>query len=865
MNTLRLLRRCSAVAAALSAACAGAEAPQNLPKPALTSEAEPGAVGRSFQVGRYLSLGAPDDRGASVALIGGRRVRLHQDGRIDVESTPSLEPLSALVEVSGKSGPVWVGASKSALFRFADPLGAGTLIHRSKAAIERVSAVPGGVAIRVEGQHRLAVIDVDSGKVLPAFTLGGALPADVVIFDSDLHGLASAGQLGFETRDAGKSWSSSFASRNAKDAHLMYGSILDLRDPLREHLPLEAQLKAASLSASFMVSAAEDPLAAAAARGVPAPDNSVVVMGGARTGLNRISLQTGAVLATTEIDIKGECRPFTRGLESVGVACSDGSVYPLTVGDKTMELSKASPSGSKGKLITSVDGGVAYDEACNAKQENTLCVRQVNGGFANVALPEKTVGTLVRPNGTVLVAHRLDGVVVVERRSHQGTPLRLAEWRGCPDANSVSIDEVEGGIRLVGAVACSGKRPVYGMFTKVGGAETSEPLADVEGYALGGGHVIVRTANEVRFMSRPGSGWRRAATTEPGPLQLSQVGFVAGDVGRLGWLGGFDKAAEAMPVPKNGAPLPKLVCKSGNSIGKAGTLYRPPFAGRYFPDAGDLTDVYVGLSTAKGSWLIQWIDTWDPGATVHELRLKAPASGEAYVSSFAARGESMVAMVSVVGGEGETKTWVLRRLAGKSLEREVGSVATPREIAFGEDGTAAWAKGRWLMVWPPAKPMFSAHWPEADGLTLGAGASRGYLFAPRSSLDAVIEIDRPMPAPADRLFDPACFVAAVPNWRGRARALAPCKAGSTDGRLVRIDLPAVVEVDGAASPESKLAAEVYWQPNQDPCVARMRTVISASQVAIVKVDLTVNRAESVDTTTGDIKELACRWEVPVAR
>jgi hypothetical protein len=79
---------------------------------------------------------------------------------------------------------------------------------------------------------------------------------------------------------------------------------------------------------------------------------------------------------------------------------------------------------------------------------------------------------------------------------------------------------------------------------------------------------------------------------------------------------------------------------------------------------------------------------------------------------------------------------------------------------------------------------------------------------------------------------------------------------------VRVVLPVGVEVDGAASPKSELDAEVYWQPNQAPCVARLRTVISTSQVAIVKVDLVSNRAESVDTVTGEMKELSCTWAAP---
>ena len=854
------MRTRAAVASCLLFSCAGNGTPTVGPKLTPSEQtAEPDQSARSFHVGRNVSLSAPDKDGASIALIGGRRARLHADGRVELESVAAPEPLIGFVEVPGKGGSTWVGASRASVFRFADPLAGGTAIHPSPLPIEHIAAVPDAVAIWREGSDRWGAVDAESGKVLRDITLGGALPARSIAYDSALHGLAAAGSYRFETDGAGASWRFRPAP-SLDDLETIYGVAREQSDWQRR-TPLE-QLKTAPLTARFMVESGEDPLAAAAARGVRASDDTVVVCGKQSNRLARISLQTGGVLASTAMEVGGECLPFAAGGNAIGVACDNGSVYPLELGEHSLVVGPARASGSSGKLIASVGGGIAYDKACSSTAgEASLCVRQANGGFESIPLPPSTLGKSIRPNGSVLLARREGEVIVVERHAHGSAPVRLGEWRACPDARSVGVDELDGGFRLVAPVGCAGELPQYGMFTKIAGVETTEPLRDALRYRMGGGHIVVRAAHEVRVMSQPGAGWQRATVRDGDQIQLSDAGFVAGEVAQLGWGGRFGGLSEtALPSPQT-ARVPKLECKSGALIAKrTSPLHQPPFRGQFLPDSGDLRDVFIGLSTVKGDWLIQWLDTWDLGAAVHELRLRAPGKGEAYVSSVATRGESIVASVTVRGDDAKDRAWVLRRLAGGAVERESIALGTPGDMVLGADGTAAWDG----VVWPPGKPKLEFFFPAADDLTLAADAGRAYLFAPRNTLETVVELKGKVPMSADHSFDASLFASAIPGWRDRARRLPGCSAGATGGRLVRITLPAVVEIDGVESPKSELAAEVSWQPGQAPCIARMRTIAERPLLAIVKVDLAASRAELVDLVVGDTKELACRWELPPA-
>lgn len=785
-----------------------------------------------------------------VALLGGRRARIHADGTVETEKAPAPLPLRALHEVPTPDGNVWIGASDFALYRFADPLGPATSLFETDTRLTESSPVPGGVLIR-QGRSS-AVVDAGGGSRGGPFMVG-AVPAAHAAFRSAQEGSAMISGIGtFETKDGGATWKPGMLYTE-ESLSVRYGFVVRGGE-FRFERP-----KDLAPTIKWLLEEGTDPLADAAANGVPihdAVEPSALIAHD--TELAVVALDSGRIVSTESAQRRGSCAPFRRG-DSYFAACADGSVYPLDVREG-IRFGEGRPSGSEGKLHMSPDGGVAYTSACAKEEARGRCVRQPDGAFATIQLPKEFLTALPRPDGSLLLARKDAEAVVVERYTVSGSPSEVARWKGCANVDRVKIDESDAGLLIAGPVECPGDRPaVWGLYARKGGREHSETLGSVSHIRMAFGAVLAIVDGEVRYTSKPGGAWIRYAAADPETPSLSGVGFVAGGKVHLG-LDPAAPATSAASAPAPPAARLALHCSTGPTAApsQTGVEWRMIAGGiangRLLSRSSDFGDVWTHLDVTKGTWTLRWWDTWELGRTVHELSTPPLFKSENRpdVGLAAARG----AMYTAVIANHPLEDKLLRLVPGRKPEVE----AAPkwgRTMALGEDGTTAWFEGSGdVLVWPVGKKPYSSRGVGSEFLPLAAHGGGAMVFAPLGAMDAVAQLDSSSPTGP---IDISRLRPAVAGFDGKKNAVRGCSSAAT-GALARVDWHLPLVLDGKAVPWYQSVAEVRWESGAPPCFARFRGV-TKGDLDIVRVDFGQQRADHVALLTGEVKSLSCELKV----
>jgi hypothetical protein len=142
----------------------------------------------------------------TLVLVSGRRALIDPQGAMLVEKVPSPEPLEELLLVPTAAGLRLIGLSPQALYRIDDPLGAPTLLARTRDRIRRAGAGPGFVAMWTSGYERPIFVDVETGKTRAVAGLP-TLPLQAIAFLDLNQGAAVFEAAGLAvTRDGGASW-----------------------------------------------------------------------------------------------------------------------------------------------------------------------------------------------------------------------------------------------------------------------------------------------------------------------------------------------------------------------------------------------------------------------------------------------------------------------------------------------------------------------------------------------------------------------------------------------------------------------------------------------------------------------------------
>ncbi|WP_437671074.1 hypothetical protein [Sorangium sp. So ce131] len=427
--------RAAALLAALALAGCGSAPPRatpgerRAPAPPAGSPPPDAAPARWIDASGATAVG-PRVAGGTIALLGGRRVLVADDGAVRPETAPCPEPLLELAVVPAAAGARLVGRGVHGVYRFDDPLGTPALLARSETEILRIGGGPSAVAVWDASSDLPSFLDVDTGqpRALPGLP---ALPLRAIAF-RDLQqgaGLFEAAGLAV-TADGGATWRlvapapTGGAQQGDGPAAALRISGLRLRD---------GELIASSQGATLPAEAREALVQVAEARLAPAPPRSApgpgagapllrwihetgrdpleaAIASGAAAGAGEAIAASHGLLARVDLG-SGTLRaldPIGRGSwvsacgvgragRAAWVACALGEQASDTLHDPFGVLEVALAGGppavagppavlrsGEAELRVSPSGGAMLLAPCDADEEGTACVRQPGGRWITV-------------------------------------------------------------------------------------------------------------------------------------------------------------------------------------------------------------------------------------------------------------------------------------------------------------------------------------------------------------------------------------------------------------------------------------------------------------------------------------------------
>jgi len=827
------------LALALAAGCSSAPTGE---LPALTAapvEPPPAPTpNRWFEKPWNVSLGAPGPSGDAIALLGGRRVRLFPDGRVELQDTSidaSLRWMGAVPTTSGES--VWVGATHDALYRFDDPLGPGVKLFQSDVAIDWVGAIPNGVLVEHTGAP-VAAVDVRTGARRSPPTIG-VVPIARAFFQSATHGHAHVPGFGdFETSDGGARWTPASAM------NLLAGPRWGILQSDEGGRSWDSRLDDAPLTAKWLAAVGRDPLERAAEHGVSAPRGTAIISGEG-SEIARVSLETGAVLAVVPADRATPCRPFPAGPE-IHLACEGGVVKGLDTTGLGL-LVRWEKKVAEGPFILAPDGGLAFLRACGDDDaKHALCVRQPDGSFRSVPLPaQEIVGRRASQDGSVLVATVVGGSLILTRLRANAPPVEVATWRGCRPTG-VQLDEwAPDNVRVVTLDGCDGRGPNQ-LLTISRGQQEAEVLDRDGCIALGLGRVVNHTGHSIRVRN-DAARFEKAASFSGGECHVSAAGLVAGYEVHIGWEG----LAIAHEPPKPSTrqePPPVLRCAMGALA--AASSSRADWVGRrpkLRDDAAPIFEpgLFAAIRAEDRQWHVDWWDLTELGPRRRHLAVRAPAPvREPHIVAAAASGENLVVLVEA---DDAPRAWALRKW-GSRITTAPLAASGPSRMALGPDGAAAWVPSEApgdLRALPMRAPAYAVPIGAKSPLPLAPTEAGVVVFAPEEGLAAQIVADAKVKSPP-----PLDHYEAVAGGSSSLSDLRACAAG-LGGPTVRIFTTMRVDGGSGASYE-RLVIDVSTRPGE-PCIARV-----TEWTGRFRVDFLAGAAESV-ADDGVAHALTCAW------
>ncbi len=204
----RSLPAASALCVIFAGACSAAPPPP--PPPVVAKTAPPSAPPlhpARWLVSRDRPTSDTPVAGGTLELVGGRRLLIAADGAGRWQTVDLPVPLNEVVSVPTAGGPRLVGRAGGVVYRFDDPLGAGTPLLPGDFMASRIRVMPGLVVVWDATPFSLPrFLSVETGKestpaALPDF------PLKDVFFEDDLHGAALLALWGVSvTHDGGATW-----------------------------------------------------------------------------------------------------------------------------------------------------------------------------------------------------------------------------------------------------------------------------------------------------------------------------------------------------------------------------------------------------------------------------------------------------------------------------------------------------------------------------------------------------------------------------------------------------------------------------------------------------------------------------------
>lgn len=676
---------------------------------------------------------------ARLVVISGERFRVDASGVVTAPTVASPAPLHGLLLVPTASGPRVVGYSRDAVYRFDDPLGAGTFIAGSS-PIEDTGTAPG--VIRLYADKTWHSIDLDGkptsfGPLLATWT-------EFVDMDRGMTWVPYAGLL--VTRDGGKTWSKIPQVEGHSwdvDNHGARDGILRLGDEVvdaKEATVRRAEREREPDIVRWLRKTRTSPLEAVAKGGVPAaPGEAIVVGGGLRmvvdlaTGMpksfrpvrdqgdmfNRRTVWRGATLGADRLyfndpDVTSE--DSVRG--SLQLRSRPRFVLHERAGSEDLTL--LPPLSPVARVLVSASGGMLVSGACNGAPPsgfNEVCARQPDGSWKTYLAP---TGRVVGPSadGGFLLARLADGHLWVERELPAGgrvrwdkAPIKYADDVGY--LNEIDENTVHVFVRTAGST-CKGGYCLTSVRLTNGSSPSSTTFGESTLPDSFGSKLAFISEAGLHVSDDVGAHFR----TEPHPplrastLGLSEMGIdVDGWAYRLGW--GPQAPLDIPPDPKppitltrssqrwvmkcdgvaDSAPRPAPVRAEPSGAGPAAT--NDSLYGTGVEAAVDITETKTGSRVT-----VQWIDGLEVPARLRtataEVKEKIPELND---FSAVANRDKAVFVFEIAGMS------YAARASGKKLEwvqfgTEQRHLAGPKAIAA--DGAAAWVRFDEVWYWPPS-------------------------------------------------------------------------------------------------------------------------------------------------------------------
>ena len=660
-------------------------------------------------------MSAALDDGSRWLLVGGRRALAKAD-RLSFAATDPDD--LGQIAFSNGGAATFHGIAGDSLLRFDGPLGkAETVSTDARFSGAKLQAFAGRLLVRpLDGDPFLIGAD---GRGEAA--LASMLPFEpsVVSFGSATAGFAMTDAFGLlKTNDGARSWT--------RAATLLEGVLAT-----RQGVPVEfvqgsgkttalqgfALATLENKTAALIDRSGKDPLALAAASGIPLDNGDIVVAlpkiePGSTVGVTllRLAGSTGEVLLAKPlpsyplkplpIGTEPRCAVARAPRDLLLVECDGHQLYEV---NEVLQLSEA--RFFEGKLRLSDAGtAVAEGDCLGGIRSEMACVRNSDGSFTPITFEREM------SSSATLVLGKTDGGLIVVDYVSQGFTVREVDKTGVAKGvakfgSRVRASKIHGDLDQGGALTLVVEGPVtLGSLPQVevstvvdGRVKTDSFPGAITGRNVGG-RVVMRSENEIILREQTRGPWKRLARKSPprGEVRVSQAGFVVGDDVRLGWPVSGPPAPEGSAVPSSGQR--EMVCKIEKNLRTLPRLDNSTT----FTTVPEWTRTLGGkLAIAReGSRYRVRFFTRLPVGTIEEFYVPTRSIAPLTIVGAGIRGADAAVIVTT-----GTTSWAIRHVNGaNSIEKITTPLLTKVDITIGADGSVAWDRGRagarQIVLWP---------------------------------------------------------------------------------------------------------------------------------------------------------------------
>lgn len=651
-----------------------------------------------FELSSTSKVGPTWDDGTFI-LLDGARALLRRDGSIEYEKRSTPEPLEDLFTVPTAKGPRLVGAGRRGIYRFDDPLGAGTLLAVGIPHI--VATLPSAVVLRpwsllgpdffldIETDTRLPVTFGNDSIRASAFSLP-LLPSTKTVFETVDRGMTKLASIGvMRTDDAGKTWQ--YVGRD---------------------WPAQPNVANESLLLQWLRAAKQSPASLAVGPGFDLPDHQA--FGLAREKLARIDTKNFTVLEILDYAAVKDAAPCPEADPGPGawLGC-DFKKEPEArqLGLLAMKNTRS----PKTMVLTSPSGGAMLQLPCRPKKillTNEVCVRTAKGQWETIKLPN--TAAMMGPLADGRVAYLQNPEVsaeadsdccqvsrVLERKPEEALRIVLRDPKGpeqilppldlpsSVDPHPLSgIEEAENGDLhfLVRAdVLKADLMPLrdrtgdtYFITQPKNAPAVVELVPETKHASMHGRNLVAIGGKKIRTKTMGGA-WTEVRAPEsalswvdaPGmTVHAREAGYSFGLAGHLGWandeLSMRPAFSEGLVVNESAIPVPAIplhcsTTKDQGAIDKWGGIDDSALMASGLREFAPRTKL---VKKTRDSWVLEVLDPWEEDADIHRIPITMRDVGESLdIDSVAASGARALAILS--GGEDK---WFMNTQQGSTPE-----------------------------------------------------------------------------------------------------------------------------------------------------------------------------------------------------